>query len=126
MNQSIIFTLIRNSLASWLISIEFVAPLIIGIVAKNNRKQCPRLSRRIWLPVISLITAGLVKQLYMQFILPLAMVTGNIIIDDYGYIIYIILYSALLLFGYCTLLWMVFDHRRISVVDDRRYPFGDR
>lgn len=123
MIQPFIFTLIRNSLASWLINIEFVAPLLIGIIAKNNRNQWPRLSCRIWLPIVSLIGAGLVKQIYLQFIIPLAMLTGNIVYDDYGYPVYIILYSALLMFGLCALMWMVYDHRRIT---EPRHPFDER
>jgi len=114
MNGEIIMILVRNAILSWLINTEFVAPLLIWIISRKNRRYHPSLSGMIAFPVILLLAAGLVKQVYLQFFFPLVMLTERLEISEPGYRVYLVLYTLLIVLGMLRLLKAIHLKRHIS------------
>ena len=122
MNGEIVIILVRNVILSWLINTEFVAPLLFWIIAKKSRREHPALSAMITLPVLLLLAAGLVKQIYLQFFFPMVMLTERLEISEPGYQVYLILYTLLLVLGLLGMIKAIAYKRHISPV----HPFGDQ
>lgn len=122
MTNELWLLLIRNTLASWLINPEFAAPLIMLIIARKNRRQHPKLTRFLPLPVSLLILAGLVRQVYEQMALPWVLINGAFAYDQLFYVVFEALYALLLLLGFAALLWAVYYQCHVpSSVD----PFAE-
>jgi len=113
--------LVRNVLASWVVNTEFAAPLLIWAFALHHRKRHPALSRFIVWPVAFLLLAGLARQVYEQFLVPLAIVTGTG--DPRALVVLIvqIVFSASLFVGYGGLIWAVYYRRLVPSTGD---PFA--
>jgi hypothetical protein len=120
MNNEIFFLLLRNTLLSWIINIEFVAPLLFWLVAHKSRDHYPILERKIKTPVMLLMGAGLVKQIYMQFFFPLMLFNENLQASDIGYWIYLVAYTLLLVAGFLLLIKLNYAHRLV----DENNPWG--
>lgn len=125
MNNEIIFLLLRNTILSWLINIEFVAPLLFLLVAHKNRLHHPILNGKIKIPVFLLMGAGLVKQIYMQFFFPLMLLNENLEASDFGYWVYLIAYTLLLVAGFLILIKLLYDHRLVDETNPWGKPEGN-
>lgn len=112
MTTELFFLLLRNTLLSWVINVEFAAPLLFWIVAWRNRNQHPLLAKFMKKPFILLAAAGLLKQIYEQGILPGMMVTGDFTIDRLTFWLYQVGYACLLAGGFGLLLKAVYAYRR--------------
>ncbi|NSW50897.1 MAG: hypothetical protein HPY85_00135 [Anaerolineae bacterium] len=110
--------LIRNTLFSWLINVEFVAPLLIILIARKNRKYHPVLTRKLWLPAVLIWLAGLAKEAYLQFLFPYSIFTNQLALNDITYKIQLVFYTILFSAGVLGLAHAIFLRRQITPPPD--------
>ncbi|MBN2047084.1 MAG: hypothetical protein JW750_04495 [Anaerolineaceae bacterium] len=121
MQADVILLMARNVLFSWVIHIEFAAPVLIWLAARHRRKYHPRLTRFIRYPALLLLLAGLIKQVYQKAVLPWALWQSRSWVFPLADLIWHIVYAVLLLGGFGLLLWSVYYQRRVT---PEEAPFG--
>ena len=122
MTNELWLLMIRNTLASWLINAEFAASFIMLIIARKNRRQHPKLTRFLPLPVGLLVLAGLVRQVYEQMALPWVLINQAFEYDQLLFVVFEAVYALLLLGGFSALLWAVYYKCHVPSKED---PFGE-
>ena len=122
MTNELWLLMIRNTLASWLINAEFAAPFIMLVIARKNRRQHPKLTRFLPLPVGLLMLASLVRQVYEQMALPWVLINQAFECDQLLFVVFEALYSLLLLGGFSALLRAVYYQCYVPSKED---PFGE-
>jgi hypothetical protein len=123
MPPDLVAFLVRNTLASWVVNTEFAAPVLIWIFALHHRRRHPRLSRFMTWPVVSLLIAGLARQVYEQFLVPWAVVSGTVQPRGLVVVVVQIVFSAALFVGYGGLLWALYYRRLVPGPGD---PFAEQ
>jgi len=112
--SNLFLLLLRNTLASWIINVEFFGPIIIWIVASQKKERWPSLFRNIWLPICIWILAGLVKQLNMQLVAPYLLLNNDLILANTSDQIFLLLYAFLYMVSGILLIRLIYLKRRVS------------